>query len=149
MNSELAKPRQKIGNIKDLEHLTGELVTLTIPFNGGEIDLDVRRLTPNESWALRSILHQVRPPQLGKPECDHYGNTLEKPVFDFDDPHYRFMREGCRREVRARGIYMACPAFYVEGLKENDIPMHVQRLLSDAALESVWRVISEGCEGLK
>ncbi len=82
---------------------------------------------------------EIRPPLAPNPDPD------KEPVLNYGDPEFLRRATANQLKVRALSLYVACPALQKDGLKPEDIPAHVQSLLSDRVLEMLWKIIRQDC----
>lgn len=102
----------RVASLSELEAVVNEPVAVLVKFNGRQIEVPVRRLTPGQSARLEEIVNREPMPMRENPETG-------KSEVALDDAEYNKRSAKRLREARALACWWGCPLFKEAWLKAN------------------------------
>lgn len=144
----------RVGSLEELQGLFDQPVAAVIEVGEKRVEVECRRLRPEESARVNEIARRIVPPVVkGKDGVEEY---------QIGNPEYQEKYRKALRRQRALAIYLGCPMFRssfakaTEGgstdhglrntdQKENEetICQFVERYLTDEALDRIHQAITD------
>lgn len=138
---------RKLTSLADMQAVFEKSITIRINFDGGEFDVEAKRLTPVQSHKLEDMLAAATPPFIkGNPKLN------EEDRYDVANPDYLKKKTMLGIQARAMGLYWSVPAIK-DGFdaKANGGPAEVtavtdfvQGLFNDQVLQLIWESVRDG-----
>lgn len=129
----LLKPK-KVNSLAEAQKIADEFVSVPIMLNGQTMEVDVRRLRPDEDCQLAAMLESVVPPIK-------QGKTPEDDRIDFQNADFLKRKAEAEIGARALAIYWCVPIFSGErpGLtRKDEIVGFVQGKLTNSILNLLY-----------
>lgn len=136
---------RKLASLADMQAVFEKTITLRLNFDGGEFDLDAKRLSPLQSHKLEDMLAAATPPFVkGNPKLN------EEDRYDVANPDYLKKKTLLGIQARAMGLYWSVPAIK-EGFDAKGgtpevtaVTDFVQGLFNDQVLQLIWESVRDG-----
>ena len=133
------KPK-KVTTLTEMQSFADEFVSLPFMLNGHAIEVDVRRMRPDEDAQLAALLEGVMPPIK-------QGKTPEDDRIDFQNVEFLKRKSAAEITARALAIYWCVPIFNADKpnlVRHDEITSHVQSKMTNQILNLLYAETRSG-----